>query len=237
MTIEQHNQEQRAYFEKTTKATMVPTRSPYLNRHIDQVLQFAPQKPGMRILEVGCGMGRYTLLLWERGYAVEGLDLSPVLLQRLRDYDGGQHDQPLYCADILSPPDELHQSFDIVMGFFTLHHLHDLKACFAAMASLLRPGGQILFLEPNAFNPLYYIQILLTPRMTWKGEGGIVRMRPDILFPALQNAGFRSIRFHHFGFFPPFITNLPGGVRLESLMEKLPIKPFLPFQIVVADKA
>jgi SAM-dependent methyltransferase len=131
----------------------------------------------------------------------------------------------------------LHQSFDVVLGFFTLHHLLELTDCFAAMASLLKPGGQMLFLEPNAFNPLYYIQIMLTPRMTWKGEGGIVRMRPQVLLLALQNSGFRSIRFHHFGFFPPFITNLPYGVRLESMMEKLPLKPFLPFLIIMADKA
>jgi SAM-dependent methyltransferase len=217
---------------------MLPVSTPYLNRQIDEVLRFIPDQPGLRSLEVGCGMGRYTLILWERGLAVEGLDLSPVLLQRLREFDGGRHDHPLYCADILHPPQELESCYELLFGFFTLHHLHHLQGCFSAMATLLKPGGQILFLEPNPFNPLYYIQITFTPGMTWQAEGGLLRMRRSILQPALESAGFRSVAIHRFGFFPPIITNLSGGVRLEGLLEKFPpFKPFLPFQIVVAEKA
>ena len=116
---------------------MVPSGSPYLRRHTDALVGYAGLQPGERVLEVGCGMGRYTLLLAERGIAVEGLDLSPVLLERLRAFDGGRFDVPLHVADVIEPPADLLGRFDAVVGFFTLHHLHDLGVSFRAMARLL----------------------------------------------------------------------------------------------------
>ncbi len=231
--IEKHNQLQRQYFEQTTKRTMQPAGTPYLQRQVDEVMRFAGIAPGQRILEVGCGMGRYTFILAERGVRVEGLDLSPVLLNRLREHDGGRFNIPLHCADVSQPPSALRAAFESVVGFFTLHHLHDLSACFQAMARLVRPGGQVVFLEPNPYNPLYYLQILLTPGMTWQGDGGLVRMRRGLLFRAMRDAGLRDLDLTRFGFFPPFLTNRPWGRAVEALLERVPLWRFaLPFQII-----
>ena len=73
---EKHNETQRRYFATAEKRGMQPTGTPYLNRHVDELVRFAGIEPGQRVLEVGCGMGRYTLLLAERGIRVEGIDLS-----------------------------------------------------------------------------------------------------------------------------------------------------------------
>ena len=94
--IEQHNRRQRQYFEQTWKRTMQPAGTPYLRRQADEVMRFAGVAAGQHVLEVGCGEGRYTLLLAERGVRVEGLDLSPVLLDRLREHDGGRYNIPLH---------------------------------------------------------------------------------------------------------------------------------------------
>ena len=223
---------QRRYYEGREKRHMLPTGSPYLRRHVDELVRFAGLGPSQRILEVGCGMGRYTLLLAERGLQVEGLDLSPVLLERLRTFDGGRFDIPLHAADIAFPPTTLAGRFDAVVGFFTLHHLHDLGRSFAAIARLVRPGGRIAFLEPNPLNPLYYVQILITPRMTWRGDAGIVRMRRAVVFRAMEEAGIRRLSRVRFGFFPPFLANLARARPLEHRVERvLPLRPILPFQI------
>lgn len=66
-----HNLCQRQYFERTSKKTMVPVDSPYLCRHIDQALCFVELTSQDRVFEVGCGMGRYTLLLAARGVNVK----------------------------------------------------------------------------------------------------------------------------------------------------------------------
>ena len=139
----EHNEGQRRYFEERPLPRMVPMRSPYVVRQVEELVRFARLAPGERVLEIGAGMGRYTLLLAGNGLSLEGMDLSPVLLERLRTYDGEANPLPLHVFDVAEPPAELEGRFDAVIGFFTLHHLHDLRACFRGMASLLSPGGKV----------------------------------------------------------------------------------------------
>lgn len=227
-----HNEGQRRYFEERPLPRMVPVRSPYLLRQVEELVRFARLAPGDRVLEIGSGMGRYTLLLAEKGLSLEGMDLSPVLLERLRTYDGGQHPIPLHAFDVAEPPADLKGHFDAVIGFFTLHHLHDLKACYRGMADLLAPGGRVAFLEPNALNPLYYLQITFTPGMTWKGDKGMLEMRRGPVFRAMKSAGFTELTLERFGFFPPFLSNRRAGRKLEELLERIPLlRPVLPFQL------
>lgn len=234
--LQAHNQRQKSYFEQTCKPTMEPSRTRYIQRQVDELLRFASITPGQRVLDVGCGHGRYTFTLAERGLRVEGLDLSPVLLDRLRAHDQGRFNIPLHCADILRPPPSMLGQYDAVVGFFMLHHLHDIQACFQSIARLVRPGGPIAFLEPNAFCLSYYVQMAITPSMTWQGDGGVIRMRKALLFKAMQDAGLHNLRCSRFGFFPPALANRPWGARVESVLENLPpLKPFLPFQMFVGN--
>jgi SAM-dependent methyltransferase len=227
-----HNAAQREYFERREKARMRPSGSPYINRHVDEMVRAAGLRPENRVLEVGCGMGRYTIPLAERGLLPEGLDLSPVLLDRLREFDGGRHDIQLHASDVANPDPALRGRYDAVIGFFALHHMHDLTRCFAGMAGLLRPGGRIVFLEPNAFNPLYYVQIALTTGMTWQGDGGLTRMRPPVVLGAMARAGLANLSVERFGFFPPFLSNRRWGRRLEAILESVSLlNPVLPFQL------
>jgi SAM-dependent methyltransferase len=230
--VERHNRAQRRYFEEREKRRMRPASTPYLRRHVDELVRFASLARGDRVLEVGCGMGRYTFLLADRGLHVEGLDLSPVLLERLRLFGGGRYEIPLYAADVADPPPGLEERFDAVVGLFALHHVHDLRRCFLAMARLVRSGGRIAFLEPNPLNPLYYVQMAITPGMTWAGDGGIVRMRPRIVLGAMAAGGLRPFPVDRFGFFPPFAANARGASRLEAAVERARVlRPFLPFQL------
>lgn len=235
--IASHNRYQREYYDRGIKRTMIPKGSPYLQRHVDELARIAALRPGERVLDVGCGMGRYTLILAERDYTVEGLDLSPVLLQRLRVFNGGRFDIPLHSADVMNPPPELEQRFDAVVGFFALHHMHELERCFRGMARMVRPGGRIVFLEPNAFNPLYYIQMAITRRMTWQGDKGVTRMRMSVVGGAMKRAGLVEPTIERFGFFPPFLANTARGASLERTLERLPVlRPFLPFQVFRAER-
>jgi len=233
--VDRHNVVQRRYFEERALPRMVPRTSRYINRQVDELVRFASLTREDSVLEIGCGMGRYTLPLVERGYDVEGLDLSPVLLERLAE-SAGDGDLHLHAADIADPPDNLVGRFDAVIGFFTLHHLHDLELCFRGMARVLRPGGRFAFLEPNPLNPLYYVQITVTPGMSWQGDGGIVHMRPHSVFAALEAAGFHRCAVERFGFFPPFAAERRLGARIERVLESFPPWRFaLPFQLFRAE--
>ena len=226
-----HNQQQRAYFEGTDQRTLKPTGSRYLRRHVDRMAGFANLRSGDKVLEVGCGLGRYTLLLAERGIAVEGLDLSPGLLEQL----GANPEAagiPLHAHDLVECPPEMLGTFDAVVGFFVLHHVHDLDACMRMATSLVRPGGRVAFIEPNPWNPLYYVQIFATPEMSWQPERGMLKMRPKMMMPILSRAGLVNVTFERFGLFPPFVTNRRLGAQVESAAEDVPLGvPARPFAI------
>jgi SAM-dependent methyltransferase len=236
--VSAHNRAQRSYFEGPIQRTITPTDSRHLKRQLDQTLRFGGVTPRERVLEVGCGMGRCTLLMAERGLRVEGLDLSPALLDRLRAYDGGRFRIPLHCADVRHPPAELEGAFDVVVGMFVLHHLASLEECFAAMTRLLKPGGRMVFLEANAYNPLFYLQIALAAGMTWRGDRGIAGMRPPSIFEAMKAAGLGRLEMTRFGFLPASVADRRWGAELDAALERVPLwRAFLPFQLFRAERA
>jgi SAM-dependent methyltransferase len=236
-TFQDHNDVQRRYFSSTFKKTMVPGETPYLMRQVREVIRHAGVQPGDRVLDVGCGMGRYTLLLAGLGFKVEGLDLAPVLLERLQNYNAGRYEIPLHAGDLLEHADRLANRFDAVVGFFALHHFHALDESFQAMARIVRPGGRIVFLEPNPYNPAYYMQILITPRITWEGERGLLQMRRSRMFSAMTKAGLHDPRVMRFGLFPPALANRTWTRPVEAVGEAaLAWTPCLAFQIFSASR-
>lgn len=218
---ESHNDYQRRYYTERPLPRLSPdlAGTPYVGRQIDAMIGLLDLAPGSAVLDVGCGLGKYTIALKDRGIDVEGLDLTSELIDRLR---AERPDIPGHVADAAEPPAELKHRFDAAVGFFFLHHLDDLRGVFSGVRSTLRPGGRIGFLEPNPFFPGYYVQITLTPRMTWRGERGIFQMRARPLRGAAESAGLRLSALRAFGAMPPALANRPWGHVLERSIERVP---------------
>jgi len=222
MTRQSHNEQQIAYFTGRELPRMDPLRradTPYTQRHLDAVVAAARIQPGERVVDVGCGPGKYTVGLAARGFDTTGLDLTPGLVEQLREV---APDVTAVEGDLLDPPAELHGSFNAVTGFFVLHHLSDLDPAFDGARRLARPGGRVVFIEPNAYFPGFYVQVSLTPGMSWKGDKGIVHMRAGKLRRAAERAGLRDVEVTTFGAFPPALANKAWGRRLEARLESLP---------------
>ncbi len=231
-----HNAYQRAYFGRPerTLSRMAPGRSRYVLRHLDRVLEALELPAGAHLLELGAGMGRFSLLLAERGYRVTAVDLSAELLGVLAASDPERRIETL-CCDACAVDRSAPGPFDGAAGFFFLHHLDTLAPLARSLSQVLAPGARVAFSEPNAFNPSFYAQILLTPGMSWRGDGGVRRMRPGALVPAFREAGFVDVRIERYGLFPPALANTGPGARIEEALERLaPLRPVLAFQILSA---
>jgi len=236
--IDLHNTRQCSYFESAPKAGMQPQGSRYLARQLDELMEFAHIRSGDRVLEFGCGMGRYTLPLAEAGVRVEGLDISRPLLDRLKDFARDHVEIPVHAGDVVDPPASVAPPYDAVIGLFALHHVHDIGACVESMAALVRPGGRVAFLEPNPYCPLYYLQMAGRRDMTWEGDGGLVRMRPGVIADAMKGAGLRGFQSRRFGFAPPAVANRPRGAALEAALESLSaLEPVRAFGLFCAERA
>src|SRR5262249_57084188 len=61
--------------------------------------------PGAGLLDAGCGTGRYSRELARRGYIVDGVDLSPELIEVAKGIVGDRTGGVSFAvADILAPP-------------------------------------------------------------------------------------------------------------------------------------
>ncbi|MFH0782543.1 MAG: class I SAM-dependent methyltransferase [Pseudomonadota bacterium] len=235
MDIASWNESQKEYYEHTPRQRMIPTNTPYVKRQIAHIVSSAAITPEMKILEVGCGMGRYTIPMWDQGIRVDALDLSDVLLQRLLAYNTNNHPIKTICCDLHQPKPELFSQYDLVIGYFMLHHLADLTKALSETIKFLKIGGRAIFLEPNAYNPLYYLQIAFAAGMTWQGDKGVLQMRKGFVERCFDGAGFNQFKCERFGFFPPCITNQAIGQRAENALEKVKILMYIrPFQLFSA---
>jgi SAM-dependent methyltransferase len=100
--------------------------------------------PG-RTLELAIGTGRVALPLVARGCRIEGIEASPLMVEKLRQKPGG-HNIPVTVGDMSVVRAE--GAFDFIFLIFnTLYNLTSQDAqvaCFRNAAAMLAPGGAFL---------------------------------------------------------------------------------------------
>lgn len=120
---------------------------------------------GKVVLDYGCGEGRLTFALLERGAGrVTGIDVSEVRVEAARRRSeelgvAGRCEFLVADAHATGFPDA---SFDLVVGTDVLHHL-DLRRALLEIRRVLKPSGRAVFVEPLAHNPILRFGRFLTP--------------------------------------------------------------------------
>jgi phosphoethanolamine N-methyltransferase len=106
-------------------------------------------KPGMRVLDVGCGLGGSAFLMArEHGVSVHGIDVSANMLasarERLRS-QGLALQVTLEHVDVLALPATPH--YDVIYSRDVFLHIHDKPRLMAQLRGLLLPGGLLFFTD------------------------------------------------------------------------------------------
>lgn len=219
-------QQQRAYFDRFAEQfRAVDYLSPDLATRTEQELffRFLDLPTSARVLELGCGTGRYTLPLLAHGHSVVAVDISPNslrLLQSLAERAGLAHclettesalDVPLFNAE-----------FDAVFGVNILHHIVDIPAFCANVVVAARSGGRIAFMEPNPYNFFFYPAYVLNG--TWHLEKGFLRCTPGKLEVLFAQLGLRDVVLQPYSLFPTRLARFWAGVlRLNAVLVHLPL--------------
>lgn len=101
-------------------------------------------QPGGQVLEVGCGAGEQLETLRDSGWSVTGVDFDPdaVRVARARGLEVLEGD----LRD-LGLPD---RSFDAVVMAHVIEHVPQPVSLLAECGRLLRPGGKLVCITPNA---------------------------------------------------------------------------------------
>ncbi len=164
-----------------------------------------------KVLDVGCGEGRFCRMLRREGVAAIGIDPTSGLLHYARRKDpGGTYLEAF--AEQLPFGDS---TFDLVVSYLTLIDIPDYRAAIHEMARVLRPGGTLLIANLTSFNTAaeeggwvrgtngellhYPIDDYLEERWAWMAYRGIrVRNyhRPlRAYMSALLDTGLRLVHF------------------------------------------
>jgi SAM-dependent methyltransferase len=176
---------------------------------------------GRRALELGCGTGVFLERVARSGAEIHGLDLSPDLLARARDRMAGATNFRLIQSNAERMP-FADGFFDTVYGSSVLHHL-SLAPALREVHRVLRPGGLIVFTEPNLLNPQIAFVFLVAPRERFglsPDEMAFTRFKARA---ALAEAGFAEVSVRTFDFLhpsvpPSFIDRVARlGLALESI--------------------
>lgn len=129
----------------------------YTHGHADPVLQshrwrtaensawylLASLRPGLDVLDVGCGPGTITVDLARRVAPgrVTGLDVSPAPLDEARALADRSGVEVTFAVGDVYALEAADDSFDVVHAHQVLQHLTDPVAALREMARVCRPGG------------------------------------------------------------------------------------------------
>lgn len=113
------------------------------NRRLARLL-----KPGMAVLDVGCGSGTITAdiarVVQPHG-SVLGIDRDSWQIEQAHEMFPNRPGLRFACQDILEF--ECLGSFDVVAAARCLHWVADIERALARMAAVTRPGGVVLVLD------------------------------------------------------------------------------------------
>lgn len=123
--------------------------SPMSERWLYEIKNQLPQDRNLRILDVGCGAGFFSVLLAKEGYQVTGVDLTPDMIENARILAAEEKtvcDFLVMDAENLSFADE---SFDVVISRNLTWTLPDVKSAYREWVRVLKKGGVLLNFDAN----------------------------------------------------------------------------------------
>ena len=145
--VRQHDAsaENRAYYERADVRTAFRPDRGLDAAESALVERFLPA--GASVLDLGCGNGRVAIALAQRGYGVEGIDISPSMVEEARAAAAALGiDARFRIADAVSLPQSENEFDAVVYGDNGIGHLtRDGKiACLLEVRRVLKPGGVAL---------------------------------------------------------------------------------------------
>lgn len=116
------------------------------------VMSLAGEVRGRRVLDAGCGPGRHSKRLLDKGASVTGIDISPEMVNIARRYCDGRAD--IFQADFERVKFK-RASFDLIVASLSLMYSKEVAPVFRNFRRWLKPQGRCIF---SIYHPVRFFQ-------------------------------------------------------------------------------
>lgn len=119
---------------------------------LDDTMLKAEYFKGKKVLDAGCGVGRFSYALAQLRADVTAIDYNDIAVKTAHEYlkDNGQ--VKVIQADIFNLPFP-EGSFDFIFSWGVLHHTGDTKKAFDRLVPLLKDNGIFFVMLYEKYNP------------------------------------------------------------------------------------
>lgn len=142
-----------SYWEKRSQDFLEHKRaelhSSMAERWLYEIKKQLPRDRTLRILDVGCGAGFFSVLLAKEGYQVTGVDLTPDMVENARILAS---EEKTACEFLVMDAENLRfedESFDVVISRNLTWTLPDVKRAYREWVRVLKKGGTLLNFDAN----------------------------------------------------------------------------------------
>ncbi|MDD5331702.1 MAG: class I SAM-dependent methyltransferase [Candidatus Nanoarchaeia archaeon] len=204
-------------------------------RQMESFFNVVNNVKGKKILEIGCGVGRFTKLLSERGADVTGVDTSKNMI----DYCKKNDKKGTYLvANALELPFK-DKSFDIVYSISVFNHLKSYETAISELARVSRDKVILGFPNKVSLLSIAYLyrwvrhgNLKYSTSDTKKGKRhqpygiyfSIGQMKKLLRKNNLQNLGYDSSLMFNPLWMPNLFPNF--FYRMDKIMSKI-LRPFM----------
>ena len=181
-----------------------------------------------KTLEIGCGTGYVSYYIaGKTQMQVVGSDLCKPFIEGARE-NYILPNLSYETLDFNEAAASVHNKFDYIIGNGILHHLYyNLDKVLVTLKDLLHPGGKIIFMEPNIYNP--YVAAIFknkTLRRWAKLEPDEMAFSKKFIQQKLEAAAFKNIDIKYKDFLLPGVPEwlVTPSIVIGDVLEKTPLK-------------
>jgi 2-polyprenyl-3-methyl-5-hydroxy-6-metoxy-1,4-benzoquinol methylase len=148
-----------------------------------------PSQSAGRMLEIGCASGAFLHEMASQGWEVEGIEFSEgaAAAARAAGYrvsTGSLETSPAAAS-----------TYDLIVGWMVLEHLHDPVAALRKLRASTRPGTWLALSTPNAAS--YERRLFKDAWLAWHLPNHLYHFTPQTLGKILDKGGWKLERVFH----------------------------------------
>jgi len=206
---------------KENKATDIRTE-----RRSDYWLSQMNDRPDGNVMEIGCGSGEKAYHLARKSsLQILATDIDPeYIAEAKRDFQ-----LPNLHFSVVDSTELERESgpYSYIVGNGILHHLYfKLDEALKNIHRLLKPGGKMIFIEPNIQNPFVHL-IFRYPY--WRKKAHLdpdeMAFSKKFITERLTKAGYSDVKVEYKDFLLPGIPSflIKPSIVIGDVLEKIPL--------------